>query len=261
MPSDAARLEALGETEVEFEWRGRRVRVPLDLDRWPTYQIQTGRALAAVELLTLGQGVLDRGAVLDDARELSERMAEAVGIERLPETPDAPDQWFGGIPTLLELLRNHEPDVASDLKRFWGVDLDDRFRTDERRLTYRKVWTYVRRLPPTSAVALAKNGGKTVWTEHMFIDAGIYEALTGRLYEGRPLRDEEVARLMEAMQAKLAHDAKLRESTARYAAQGEAQAQAGADPAASAGGGPLAAAMAEAVANRQRELGTTETDG
>ncbi len=55
-------------------------------------------------------------------------MASAIGIERLPEQPDAPDEWFGGIPTLLELLRNHELDVASDLKRFWSVELDDRHR-------------------------------------------------------------------------------------------------------------------------------------
>ena len=255
MPSDAARLEVAGATEVTFGWRGHEVSVPLDVDSWPTELIATGRNVAAVETLTAGQGVLTADTVLDDVRALSQAMAAAVGIERLPEQPDAPDEWFGAIPTLLELLRNHELDVASDLKHGWDVELDDRFRPvgDDRRVTLRKVWTYVRRLPSTSAVARAKNGGRTVWTEEMFIGAGIWEALTGKPYEGRPMRPEELARLLEAVQAEREHVATLQERTARYAPTDEVSEVPG--------GGPLASAMAQAIANRQSEMGHHEDHG
>lgn len=253
MPSDAARLEALGETEVEFGWRGHRVRVPLDLDQWPTEVIRQCRNVAAVEILTADQDVLDHTAVLDDVRDLSQAMAAAIGIERLPEQPDAPDEWFGGIPTLLELLRNHEHDVAADVMERFGVDIDHRFLPvgDDRRVSHRKIWTYVRRTLPQSAVARAKNGGRTVWTEEMFIAAALYEAVTGRHYQGRPMRPEELAAALEAMQAQAAHVAKLKASTARYAPPAPAE-PTPAGPA----GGPLAAAMAEAVANRRHEMGT-----
>ncbi|QEA10782.1 tail assembly chaperone [Mycobacterium phage Weirdo19] len=241
MPSEAARLEAIGETEAVVRFRGRTLRVPLDLDEWPLPKIRAADWVGAVDELLAGQRLGIADPLLDDYRELSEAMAEAVGVGRLPEEPSPPDQWFGGVPRLLRLLDHHEPDVELDLRRI-GVDYRDRFRGT---LTLRQVWVYVRRSLATSAVAVADNGGKHVWTEGDFITASIYQALTGEVYPGRPLKPAEVAKAIEAMQAKAAHAAKLRERQAHYAPT---------PPPAAPG---LPEAMQAAIANREAELGAT----
>lgn len=235
--SDAARLEALGATEARFEFRGREVSVPLDVERWPAALVRTHPLAAVLDLLG-GQTVLARSATLDDARELSDAMAAAVGVERLPETPPAPDQWFGGVQTLLWLLADFEADVESDLRRFWGVDYRKRF-TGE--LSMRQIWAYLRRIPAASSIARAINGGKEQWTELMFITAGVYQAITGKVYPGRPMRPEELAEALKAVQAQADHAAKLKDREALYAPPAN----------------PVAAAMQEAEANRRRELGMT----
>lgn len=243
--SSAAQLEALGADEAVFVWRGREVTVPLDVGRWPAASVRFQPVLAVVEILgSRAAAVLGPDAVLDDARELSDAMAAAVGIERLPETPAAADQWFGGVQTLLWLLTDFEADVASDLRRFWGVDYKDRFTGG---LSLREIWTYLRRLPIGSAVARAINGGNEQWTELMYIGAGIYQAITGKVYPGRPLRPAELAKALEAVQAQADHAARLRNREAQYAA-----------PAAS---NPVVAAMREAEDNRRRELGLTDGKG
>jgi hypothetical protein len=245
---DAARLEALGLDEVEFDWRGRRLLIPLRVEEWPLDVIREGRRLLAVDSLLNGQSLGYSAPIIDDYRELSDAMAAAVGVARLPEDPPAPDAWFGGVPTLLRLLDHFEADVESDLKRFWGVEYGDRFTGG---LTLRKIWTYVRRSEPTSAIARADNGGKHVWTEPDFIAAGIYQGLTGEVYPGRPLKPVELERAIEAMRAKQAHVDKLRERQAHYGGQA-------AEPAASPQANGAVSALTEAMANRRREMGITE---
>jgi len=235
--SEAARLEVLGADTATFTFQGREVRVPLDVGRWPAALVCTHPLAAVLELLG-DQIVLAPSAPLDDARELSDAMAAAVGIERLPETPPAPDQWFGGVQTLLWLLDNFEADVESDLRQFWGIDYRKRFTGD---LTLRQVWTYLRRLPSASSIARATNGGKEQWTELMFITAGVYQAITGKVYPGRPMRPEELAIALEAVQAQANHVARLKDREALYAKPAN----------------PVAAAMQEAEENRRRELGMT----
>lgn len=240
--SDAARLEALGAEHAEFLWRGTTFRVWLNLERWPTRLIRAGRRLDAVDVLLDGQE-LDELALLDDYREISNLMADAVGVAQLPETPDAPDEWFGGVPTLMRLVEDHEDDVASDLRRFWNVRYAERFAGN---LTLREVWTYIRRLPSESAIARANNGGNEVWTESLYIQATLYQVLTGKPYPGRPLKPEEVERALEAMQAAQAHKDKLRERQAAWEPPPPA---------------PVASAMELAIANRRRELGLPDEDG
>lgn len=237
--SEAARLEALGATEAEAQFRGHTIRVPLNLEVWPLNLVRE-HPFNAVDYLLAGQecGLYD-DATVDDYRELSDAMADAVGVSRLPETPAAPDQWFGGIPTLVNILDRFEDDLASDLRRFWGVEYAERFTGT---LSLRRIWTYIRRLDPASSIVRAQNGGKEQWTEQMFILASVYQALTGEIYPGRPLRPHEVAKALEAMQAKADHVANLKERQAAYAAKSS--------PAASA-----VSAMEQAVANRRHELG------
>lgn len=239
--SDAARLEALGADTAVFVWRGREVTVPLDVERWPAALVRFRPLAAVVDILgDSAAAVLGPGAVSDDARELSDAMAAAVGIDRLPETPTAEDQWFGGLQTLLWLVEDYESDVVSDLRRFWGVSYRDRFTGG---LSLREIWCYLRRLPIGSALARAVNGGNEQWTETMYIGAGIYQALTGKVYPGRPLRPEELARALEAVQAQADHVDRLKNREAQYAV-----------PAAN----PVAAAMQQAEDNRRRELGISD---
>ncbi|KLI05789.1 hypothetical protein [Mycolicibacterium senegalense] len=242
MPSDAARLEAIEATEAEIELAGRKILVPFPLERWPLQLIRTARWVEAVDVLLGGQPIGIPDPLIDDYRNLSELMARAVGVGRLPETPAAPDQWFGGLPTLLRLLDHFEEDVELDLRRL-GVDYLDRFRGT---LTLRQIWVCIRRSQPTSAIALADNDGRHVWTEPDYITASVYQALTGEIYPGRPLKPEERAKALEAMQAKAEHVDKLRERQAHYGS-----------PAAPVSAPGLPAAMQEAIANRQRELGAT----
>lgn len=232
----AVRLEALGATEAVFVFRGRDVTVPLDVETWPAALVRFDPLQAVLVLLgDQAATALGPAAVLDDARELSEAMATAVGITRLPETPAAPDDWFGAVPTLLRILDDHEPDVELDLRRI-GVDYRDRWRGQ---LTLRQIWVYLRRLLPTSATAIADNDGRHVWTEPDFIAASNYQAITGKVYPGRPLKPDELARALEAVQAEANRTATLREREARYA------------PPTS----PVMAAMQQAEENRRRELG------
>lgn len=244
MPSDAARLEALGIGTAEVYWRGRLLSIPARLEEWPLDQIREGRRVTAVESLLNGQSPGRSSPLIDDMRELSDAMAEAVGVGRLPEDPAAPDRWFGGLPTLLRLIDHYEADVESDLKRFWGLDYTDRFTG---RLTLRRIWACVRRTDPASAIARADNGGKHVWTEPDFIMAGVYQALTGQVYPGRPLKPDELERAIKAMQAKQAHVDKLRERQQHYSA--------GSSPSPQVAG--AVSALTEAEANRRRELGLT----
>lgn len=232
----AVRLEALGATDAVFSFRGRDVTVPLDVDRWPAALVRFDPLQAVLVLLgDQVAAVLGARAVLDDARELSEAMATAVGITHLPESPVSPDNWFGAVPTLLRILDDHEPDVELDLQRL-GVDYRDRWRGA---LTLRQIWVYIRRSPSTSAVAIADNDGRHVWNESDFIGAGVYQAITGQVYPGRPLKPDELAKALEAVQAAAAHEAKLREREARYASPDN----------------PVLAAMQQAEENRRRELG------
>lgn len=230
MSSDAARLEAIGEPEARLEFHGRTIIVPRALENWPLDAVRgaaaeplPGRALRfAVKTLIAGQDI-GRLACMDDYVELSHRMADAVGVSPLPETPVRLADTFGGIPALLDVLDNNEDDVASDLQRFWGIDYVDRWRGG---LTLRKIWTYIRRLPADSATARARNQGKEVWQLQHFIAAAVYETLARQIYPGRPATESEIKRWVEAAQKNNDEIAKLREGANRYAPATPAQAAA-----------------------------------
>lgn len=232
MPSDAARLEATGDPEAPLEFRGHPVIIPRAVENWPLDAIRAAAAaelpgrplIFAVDALLAGQSV-GRLACIDDYVELSHRMADAVGVSPLPEAPSGPRNVFGGVPTLLDLLDNNADDLASDLRRFWGVDYLDRWR-GEPQLTLRQIWTYVRRLPAAAATARARNGGRDVWTLQHFVTAATYELLARRIYPGRPATAAELERWREAAQKKAEQDAKLRSRQAHYAPSSPAQAAA-----------------------------------
>lgn len=255
MSNDAARLEALGQTAVEFYWRGRPLTIPLAVEEWPLETLRAGRYLIAVELLLNGQGLGRLDPLIDDYRDLSEAMAEACGVGRLPERAPEPHEWFGGVPRLLRVLRDYEAEVESDLRSRWRLDYGDRWRLDDRgrpALTLRRIWACIRRSEPTSALAIADNDGREVWTEQTFATARVWEALTGKPYEGRPFTEAEYKRAVEAMRQQQARIDKLRARRAAY--HPEEPAPAPADPR-TAG---VVAAASEAIANRRREIGAPE---
>jgi hypothetical protein len=221
MASDAARLEAFGDPEARLEFRGHTVIIARAVENWPLDAIRTAAAetlpgrplMYAVDALLAGQDV-GRLACIDDYVELSHRMADTVGVSPLPETPVRPADSFGGVPTLLDVLDNNADDVASDLRRFWGVDYADRWRGA---LTLREIWTYIRRMPAESATARARNGGKEIWTLQHHVSAAVYEFFARKMYPGRPATEAEVARWKEATRKAAEKEAKLRASAQRYA--------------------------------------------
>lgn len=255
MPNDAARLEALGERHVTFQWRRVALTIPLRIEDWPLAPLRVGQYSAGVDALLNGQPIPPDDPLVDDYRELSDAMAAACGVGRMPEERPAPDAWFGGVPRLLHLLRDYEDDVASDLQRFWNIDYRDRFTGG---LTMRRIWSLIRRSQPTSAIAVAANGGQEVWTAQTFATARIWEALTGKHYEGRPLTEPELARAIEAMQRQAAHVDKLRSRRSYYHPDPE-------EPAAPTSTDPrmtgVNSALAEAIANRRAEIGAPQADG
>lgn len=255
MPNDAARLEALGERHVTFAWRGVALTIPLRIEDWPLAPLRAGRYSAGVDALLGAQPIPPDDPLVDDYRDLSDAMAEACGVGRMPEQRPAPDSWFGGVPRLLHLLRDYEDDVASDLQRFWNIDYRDRF-TGE--LTMRRIWSFIRRSQPTSAIAVAANYGQEVWTAQTFATARIWEALTGRHYEGRPLTEPELAKALEAMRRQQDHVDKLRARRQHYHPDDvEEPAHTSADPRMAG----VNAALAQAVANRRAEMGAPQANG
>lgn len=196
MSSDAARLEALGEPTVRFTWRRHELTIPRALEDWPLDHIRAGRYVdAAAELL---DGQTAPVPLYGDLVSLSDAMASAVGVERVPETKPLPAKYFGlhifgAIPLLLDYLDHNEDDVASDLRRFWNVDYADRWRGG---LTLRQIWTYIRRSQPTSALAVARNNGREPWTRQTIVLAQIWEQIAHQVYVGRPLAAEEVDKLL-----------------------------------------------------------------
>lgn len=259
MPNEAARREALGESIAEFEWRGRRLFVPLAIEDWPLDTIRVGRVLIATEILLAGQQV--DAPLIDDYRELSDAMAEACGLGRLPEQAPQPLDWFGGVPKLLRYLDQYEAEVESDLRARWGLDYADRWHLDDRgrpALTLRRIWSCIRRSLPTSALAVADNGGREVWTAQTFATARVWEALTGKMYEGRPFTEAEIAKAIEAMQQQQRTVDKLRARRAAYHPEPDPEVtpQAPADPRLA---GVYAAAQ-QAIANRRAEIGAPEAN-
>lgn len=226
MAGDAARLEARGDPEAPLEFRGHTVIIPRAVENWPLDAIRGATAdhqprsiMFAVHALLAGQ---DAGPLrcIDDYVELSHHMADTVGVSPLPETPVRPTDTFGGVPTLLDLIDNNEDDVASDLKRFWGVDYADRYTGG---LTLRRIWTYIRRLPAESATARARNGGQEVWTLQHRTTASVWEFFARQMYPGRPATEAEKRRWILAAQNNAKEVARLREGAQRYAPATPAQ--------------------------------------
>src|SRR6478735_5308315 len=93
--SNPAALEFAGAAEVAFDFRGTTVTIPLALEAWPLDAIRSrrnGRALKA--LLGVQRPPMRTHA---DAVELSIRMADAVGVTPLPETPADARIMFGAV--------------------------------------------------------------------------------------------------------------------------------------------------------------------
>lgn len=213
---DAARLEALGEPEVGFRWRRHELTIPRALEDWPLAAIRSGRYVDAVEELLDGQTA--PVPLYGDLVSLSDAMAAAVGVARLPETKPLPDKYFGAhifgaVPQLLDYLDNNEDDVASDLRHFWHVDYADRWRGG---LTLRQIWTYIRRPKPTSALAIARNGGNEPWTKTAVVLAQVWEQIARKPYVGRPLTAEEFAQYLAEKRANEAQMQKLSDKQDYY---------------------------------------------
>lgn len=269
MSSDAARLEALGEPHARFRWRTHELIIPRPLEDWPLDLIRAGRHVDAIAALLDGQTA--PVPLYGDAVSLADAMAAAVGVSRLPESKPLPAKYFGAqifgaVPLLLYLLDEFEDDIASDLRRFWQVDYADRWRGG---LTLRQIWTYIRRSQPTSALAVARNGGHELWTKQAILVAQVWEQITRKVYVGRPMTREEIAQAMakqrenEATMADLAAKqdyyspeasrARLDAARARKAAAAVAAAPAAAGRAVEP---PPAAvsALDKAMASRRREI-------
>lgn len=268
MSSDAARLEALGEPVVRFRWRNHELTIPRALEDWPLDQIRAGEFVDAV--VTLLDGQTAPVPLYGDLVALADAMAAAVGVERLPETPAVDDKHcgadiFGAVPTLLALLDHFEDDVASDLKTFRNVDYLDRWRGD---LTLRQIWVYVRRLPPTSALAVAHNGGRELWTKQAIVTAQVWEQLARKVYVGRPMTQEEIDAALEKQRENEQTMSDLAAKQDYYSpeatrARMEAWKAKKAAAAASPDDLPPAAvsAMERAMEKRRRELSTTRKAG
>lgn len=256
--SDAARLEAEGADTVTFAWRGRDITVPLDLEQWPLELIRQFRHADAVVSLVHGQDV--SLPLYDDVVSLSNAMAKAVGVEPLPETPRGQGDVFGAVPFLVRTLDESEDDVASDLRRFFGVDYADRFRRRKRggrRLTLRQIWVYIRRLPATSALALSDNGGNEVWTKLHFIQAALWETWTGKMFPDRPLSEAEWAEVMRRAAANQKTMDTLKDREAMYHPDRAATPPPDTRPAAAPPAAPppdVPEALLAAMDNRRREL-------
>lgn len=269
MSSDAARLEAIGEPEVRFRWRGHALTIPRALEDWPLDLIRRGMFVDAAAQLLNGQTA--PVPLYGDLISLSDAMAGACGVSRLPESKPLPDRYFGihafgAVPFLLDVLDSHEDDIASDLKTFRGVDYLDRWRGD---LTLRQIWVYIRRLPPTSALAIARNGGHELWTKQAILTAQVWERLAGRVYTGRPMTREEIEEVTAAKKANEAQMSSLADKQDYYSPEAsrarleaarakKAAGAAAATPAAAARGNETPAlaisALDKAVANRRAEM-------
>lgn len=239
MANDAVRLEALGEQHVTLTFRGIEITVPRALEDWPLDLIRAGRHIDALYVLVGSAVALPYG---EDAAQLSNDLADAVGCSLLPETPRGPMQMFGAVPELLRLLDKYEDDVASDLRRFWQVDYRDRWRGG---LTLRGIWSLIRRMPADSALGRAVNEGDEVWTRAQLIAAQSLERMTGRYYPGRPLTEDELTEALAALAEKQRADAAYDDRAAHYAQQGATQS--------SSAGDPVAVALSEARENALRD--------
>lgn len=269
MSSDAARLEAIGEPEVRFRWRGHALTIPRALEDWPLDLIRRGMFVDAAAQLLNGQTA--PVPLYGDLISLSDTMADACGVSRLPESKPLPEKYFGihafgAVPFLLDVLDSHEDDIASDLKTFRGVDYLDRWRGD---LTLRQIWVYIRRLPPTSALAIARNGGHELWTKQAILTAQVWERLAGRVYTGRPMTREEIDEVTAAKKANEAQMSSLADKQDYYSPEAsrarleaarakKAAGAAAATPAAAARGNETPAlaisALDKAMANRRAEM-------
>lgn len=271
MSSDAARLEALGEPAVRFTWRSHALTIPRAIEDWPLDLIRRGLFVDAAAVLLDGQTA--PVPLYGDLVSLSDAMADAAGVSRLPETKPLPDKYFGihafgAVPMLLDLLDRHEDDIASDLKTFRNVDYLDRWRGE---LTLRQIWVYIRRLPPTSALAVARNGGHELWTKQAILTAQVWERLAGKVYAGRPMTREEMddaiaqQRQNEQTMSKLADkedyyspEASRARAEAAKAKKAALAAGVAAAPAAAVRGNEAPAlaisALDKAMANRRREI-------
>lgn len=212
----AAQLEAEGAAVVTFDYRGAAVTIPLAIELWPCEAIVAGRVAHAVRALLAGNTapvMRTRG----DVFELSHRMADAAGVSPLPESSPIDGVGFGAVPLLLALLAAYPDDIASDLRRFYGVDYADRWRADPP-LTLRQIWVYMRRLPADSSLAVARNRGREVWRATNYQLADLWSRWSGGArYPGRPVTEAEAKALLAKVESERAENQRLADRESYYA--------------------------------------------
>ena len=223
MERPAARnLEAAGAAGVTFDFRGTTVTIPLRLEDWPLDDIRAGRKGRAIKALLGAQRPPMR--TQDDAAELSHRMADACGVTPLPDADADAALMFGAVPLLLHAVDNHGDDLEADLRRFYGIDY-----RDPAACTLRQVWVMIRRMPPESAIMVARNGGELPWSRGEIIAARSWEMWTRKRYPGRPPTKAE----LDEWKAKHAGDSATMSTLAEreeYYRSGQNMRDAGVDP-------------------------------
>lgn len=209
MATSPVEAEARGDKFIEATFGGNTFRVPLDVDCWPLDIVRqcrgvsvstgspvvNGAQLVSVLGALLGPQWVELAAVARKKRQLvaaSQVFAEAVGI---PATGKS-DVVFGGIPRLLALIDTYPREVESDLGRFWHLDYVDRWRFTRggrRRLTLRQIAARLERVPVDSALAIAMNGGKLLYSNTDLLLMDLFELSSRTRHPSRPMSAAEIA--------------------------------------------------------------------
>ncbi|QLF84825.1 tail assembly chaperone [Gordonia phage BBQValindra] len=180
LPKTAARMdEADDSDEITIEHKGIQLSVPANQGDWPLHAVDSlQQGLTALGLhVLLGEeqwsALLRAGATNRDATAVLDKIAKARGVGS-----------SGKMIGLIALLEQRGDEIESDLHDK-GVDLVDLYRG---RLSLRKVAVLIAFLPPTSALAIATNGGQAPWslTEYLLTDLW---ALQARQLAGRKAPD------------------------------------------------------------------------
>ncbi|AZV00743.1 tail assembly chaperone [Gordonia phage Kiko] len=210
LPETAARQREAQDLEfVTVVQNGVTIEVPADQGQWPLAAMEflmTGRTVAGVRMLVGDEQwneLIASGAKVCDASEIFDKVAVELGLGSA-----------GKMMGLIALLEQRGGEIESDLQDK-GIDLVDLYRG---RLTLRKVAVLIKYLPPTSALALATNGGQAPWSLTEYLLSDIW-ALQARQLAGRRAPDSHPWR--KAMLSR----ANATKSTSRRAALLRAQAR------------------------------------
>ncbi|AZF93592.1 tail assembly chaperone [Gordonia phage Eyes] len=211
LPKTSARMDEAEDPDmITVEHKGVELTVPASHGDWPLHAVDsmqqglTARGLHALLGEEQWLALLRTGATNRDADVVMNKIAKARGL-------DSSGKMIG----LIALLEQRGDEIESDLHDK-GVDLVDLFRG---RLSLRKVAVLIAFLPPTSALAIATNGGQAPWslTEYLLTDLW---ALQARQLAGRKAPDShpwraEIMRRATASRTSTRRAALLRAETRR----------------------------------------------